>query len=353
MLCSQNCDNDEILCPGIILPNGCQENDYCHPKGKSNDGSICPGFCPDECETNEISCPSQNDPISGCEVPPICVPKQKDNQAKECAHQECPLTCTNTEELCKGSIDHQGCREADRCISKGTSDTGEQCPGTCPIDCEEEEIKCKGQVIYEGGSFTGCIGSDDCKLKAKDVNGDYCPDDSASHKCPITCPPDEVVCPPSITTLGCLEKAECIPISKDDDGNNCPLRSDCPTSCDPNEVACPGGTDENGCKLPDECVLQLRDTNGDLCAVHCPEECQDNEILCPGSKNEFGCQEPDICMARENKTRGNDEGGLCPGWCPAVCEHNEILCPSQTDPCDGCPTEEICVPAKTDKNGIF
>ena len=42
LLCPVNCDDDEILCPGDVLTNGCKENDYCHPKGTGNDGIICP-----------------------------------------------------------------------------------------------------------------------------------------------------------------------------------------------------------------------------------------------------------------------------------------------------------------------
>ena len=353
LVCIPNCDDDELICPGTILSNGCQENDYCHPKGKSSDGSTCPGFCPDECESDEILCSSPSDTNTGCDVAPVCLPKQKDDNGNECTYQQCPLTCTDTEELCKGSLDHQGCREEDSCITKGTSNSGELCPGICPVNCHEQEIKCKGQVIFGGGPYAGCVDSDECKPKAKDLNREYCPDESASHECPITCPPEEVVCPPSTTTLGCLEEAECSPKSKDGDGNWCPYESDCPPNCDPNEVACPGGTDQNGCKVPDICLHQDRDINGNLCTVHCPEDCEENEVLCPGSKNDLGCPGPDICVVRPIKTTGNDEGGLCPGWCPAICEHNEILCPSQTDPCDGCPTEEICVPAKTDKNGDF
>merc|ERR1719351_411981 len=33
LICPVNCDEDEILCPGDELPNGCKENDYCHSKG--------------------------------------------------------------------------------------------------------------------------------------------------------------------------------------------------------------------------------------------------------------------------------------------------------------------------------
>merc|ERR1712154_737650 len=41
------------------------------------------------------------------------------------------------------------------------------------------------------------------------------------------------------------------------------------------------------------------------------------------------------------------------GYCPSQCLTHEILCPSQLDPCNGCPTEEVCREAIKDKNGIF
>jgi len=65
----------------------------------------------------------------------------------------------------------------------------------------------------------------------------------------------------------------------------------------------------------------------------------------------MGCFEPDQCVPRVKKTKGSDKGGLCPGWCPPICAGDEIKCPSQVDPCDGCPTEEICREIVKDKNG--
>ena len=41
LICSQECDDDELLCPGGTDDNGCYENDFCHPKGTGNEGEVC------------------------------------------------------------------------------------------------------------------------------------------------------------------------------------------------------------------------------------------------------------------------------------------------------------------------
>ena len=353
LICLVDCPDTEILCPGGTMPNTCKENDYCHPKGVDDNGNTCPGYCPEDCEEEEMRCSVPNDPVTGCDVAPLCVPEQKDDQGNICPQQQCPLTCNATQTLCHGSVDHIGCKEDDTCVTNGISETGEQCPGTCPVECTPDEVLCPGQVNYDNGPYLHCVGQDECKPRVKDMNGDPCPEESASHNCPVTCPPDEVLCLPGDGALGCKLPAECSPKTIDNNGTYCPEESDCPTICEDNEVNCPGGTAPNGCKNPDICVEQPRNIDGELCTVNCPIECEDNEILCPGGRDESGCLRADECVIRATKDRGSDIGGLCPGWCPPVCKHNEILCNSQIDPCDGCPTEEICVPAQTDVNGVY
>ena len=83
-----------------------------------------------------------------------------------------------------------GCYEADVCVPRGkTTDNSAYCDGNCPITCRDSEILCDGQIIY-GGEKEGCKAEDTCHQKARDVNGQYCPDNSDSHECPITCPQD-------------------------------------------------------------------------------------------------------------------------------------------------------------------
>jgi len=61
-----------------------------------------------------------------------------------------------------------------------------------------EEIVCK--------TDTGEI----CMRRAKNMNGIFCADDSASHGCLVTCGPGTVLAPPAPDALGCLGPSTCI-----------------------------------------------------------------------------------------------------------------------------------------------
>ena len=295
-----------------------------------------------------MTCPVSNDPITGCKNPPNCVQKQKNTEGKVCLFQQCPLSCDESKHLCSGKKDRHGCTGPDTCEFKELDTTGEFCHGTCPVQCKEEEIVCQGQNDID----KGCRSSDTCVSKAKDVNGNYCPDNSQSHGCPIICDTNTIPCTMEKTTLGCKGKVECIPISYEN-GLACSDTSLCPTICKDNEILCPvHGKDENGCKKPDVCVHQKRDVHGELCPVQCPVECNYDEVWCNGYYDPNGCMEADTCVKRKEKLWGDDKGSLCPGICPAdKCKNGEVLCYSQCDPCDGCPTEELCVPKFQDING--
>merc|ERR1711944_325734 len=222
-------------------------------------------------------------------------------------------TCEFTHHFCKGSELADGCFEEDKCVPKQpcsapACDEG-VCPGTCPVECEAGWIKCDGTIDYY--NKVGCKGQDICHIKAKDTNGQYCPDESDSHGCPKTCPEDEILCPPQEGQLGCKEEAKCSPRTACDDGTVCPDHSDCPTVCAPHHINCPGGVDDCGCKTADQCA------------------------------------------DKGTHQWGETPGAQCPGWCPAICNDHEVLCPSMIDPCNGCPTEEICREAIKDKNGVF
>ena len=318
---------------------------------------ICPGFCVHACAKNEIPCEQPDDPANGCPMPEYCQEKEVDNSGKYCDLQQCNLVCEYTHQLCEGDVKVDGCKDTnDICVPKQPCDTCPDavCPGTCPIECQNGYIKCDGQIDYYGDVHKYCKGQDVCHVKYKNINGEYCPDESASHGCPKTCPPDQILCPPKEGPLGCLEEEECKDRSTNDDGEYCPDASDCPTVCPPNHVNCPGGVDEDGCKNPDLCVEEHRDFNGDVCPVHCPENCEDDEVFCPGTRSPInGCFSKDECEAKNEHQWGETQGADCPGWCPAICNLHEILCPSMIDPCNGCPTEEICREAIKDKNGVF
>jgi hypothetical protein len=338
MICEVTCTDAEILCPGGIDDKGCRENAYCHPKGTGNNG-LCPGYCPFDCNEDEVTCPVPDK--DGCPTPPLCVPKAIDNNGAVCDEQHvCPLICdVVNDQMCGGEDDHMGCPEPKFCIPK--------CVEACPVECGSDEIKCEG--LDNCGE--DCVQQDECKIKAENTNGEPCPDDSASHGCAKECCGDTVLCPGETDGLGCLAPSTCEPTSTGMDNATCPHHSDCPTICEPYEVKCEIiKTDDNGCKLEDECVIQERDYDGELCAVQCPLECSDEEVFCPGQRNEKGCFEQDQCVWRPIKTTGSDKGGLCPGWCPPLCKSGQLKCTSQVDPCDGCPTEEICVDKAYDLN---
>jgi hypothetical protein len=187
-----------------------------------------------------------------------------------------------------------GCYEADTCVTRGIGKDSKLCAGTCPVECNDiTEIKCHGQKDHDG-----CIGQDVCHAKARNVNGEFCPDNSDSHGCPIICPEDEILCPAKMNILGCKDQATCFPVEKDNSGDNCPDSSVCPTICQPNEISCPGGIHENGCKKQDVCIPQKRDYDGNLCPIHCPGICGENEILCEGHPDPMGCETPDICVPK-------------------------------------------------------
>jgi len=358
VICDCNCNNEtEICCPRPDDDNGCAVQSVCEPRGVNMHNEICPGFCEVTCPFPTIECEQPDDPSNGCPTPSNCEMKQVDNSDKYCDFQQCKLTCEFTHHLCEGDELHDGCKTEDICHPKQPNDLSPDglCPGVCPLECQDWEINCKGQVDYIGPVHQYCVGQDVCHVKAKDINDEWCPDESASHGCYKTCPPEEILCPPKESILGCLEEAECTPRTKDDQDDWCPDHSDCPTVCPPYHVNCPGGVDDGGCKNPDQCIPEERDFNGDICPVHCPENCDlDTEMKCPGVKNPItGCKTKEKCIPKGTHQWGETPGTECPGWCPAICNDDEILCPSYTDPCNGCPTEEICRQAIKNVNGVF
>jgi len=358
VVCECDCNLEtEICCPQEDDANGCPVNPVCEPRHVNMQNEYCPGFCVEACHDDSLTCPTDPDPDTGCPHPDNCQPKQKDNSGDFCDEQQCILTCEYTQNLCVGETKHDGCKEDDICVPLQPlpEDPTMFCPGTCPVEyCQDGWIKCDGQVDYYGEHTKHCVGQAVCHVKAKNTNGVYCPDNSDSHNCLKTCPPDQILCPAQEGELGCKEETACSDRSTCDDGTFCPDDSDCPTVCPIHHVNCPGGVDDCGCKKPDLCIPEERDFNGDLCPVHCPNPCTDEDVFCPGQRNPItGCHEKDQCIYKETHQWGETPGELCPGWCPAICNEHEVLCPSMIDPCNGCPTEEICREAIKDKNGQF
>lgn len=358
--CLVECTAEDILCEQKVTSTGCKKNDICVHRGFDYSGiELCNGACPIECdELTENYCP-QPDNDSGCTIEAECEDKQKDHEGNACTFQQCKVVCKDQFHYCEGPVDIYGCKEEDKCILKQTSKKNELCPGTCPVYCKNGETLCEGQIEYDDTIYEGCKGQDVCKVKAKNENEVYCPEESASHLCPKSCPPFEVLCQPYTGPTGCKGPYECHTRSKDIDGNYCPSTSDCPVHCSTNEYDCETGEDKKKCMLPKECVKKTRGFDGEVCPFHCPKICTEHQIFCDGGIDETGCATASSCVDKDVHKWGPrfEEKGECPGYCPAQCESHEVLCPSQIDPCNGCPTEEVCREAiKADKGptkGIF
>lgn len=346
-LCDKTCKYDEVKCDGGTGSDGCKENDYCEKVCNDEDGNPCQnGFCPVVCDDDEYKCDMPPLP-NGCCTKPICIKKPITTGGDFCQHHHCPKTCELSEQKCAAIVDHVGCPGAEICIPK--------CSESCPVQCLDEQIKCVGPINCD----SGCKEPDICVERHLDCNGNSCPDDSHSHGCPATCcvtynKPNTTLCPPDDAvpdSLGCLEAPQCVPYTCDDEGHQCPKPTDCPKTCPGNHVKCEVKEDDvNGCGLPDVCVEQQSDDDGSLCAVHCPKVCEDDEVLCKGHISANGCPQEDVCIPRHTQSRGDCPGKPCPGYCVPQCAHNEILCPSQINPCDGCPTEQVCREIVTNVN---
>merc|ERR1712136_64007 len=85
----------------------------------------------------------------------------------------------------------------------------------------------------------------------------------------------------------------------DMNGELCPDYSVCPVTCGPEEVLCPGYLDEQGCKNPDMCIPMPLNIDGELCPVHCPVTCGPEEAFCPGGIDCLGCMMADTCTLDE------------------------------------------------------
>ena len=360
------CSGEYIECPGESPGNDCLGQAFCKLKGTDQNGNSCKGFCPIKCPEDKLECKQPNDPVSGCENEPICIDKALDENGIKCpdSQQHCPENCEDNAVACEGKPDVFGCKEPDTCVirqpKQGANSTDELCPGVCPEYCDsEKEVKCESQIDPE----TGCKTQETCVLKQTNKQGEACPDNSASHGCPIECPKNHTLCPPQKTKLGCLEEQKCYPINySTKTGKECPQKSNCPVVCETDEKSAPPWMeyDEDGCPRPKECYK----VEPEVCLDQpvCPDcplifpgmgRCdKEKEIECPGERDAKLCRGPSFCIGRETKTKGNDVGGLCPAYCPAKCKSDEVLCPSRED-CDGCKTAEVCKPKKKDTNGNF
>lgn len=243
---------DGLCCEGCVETTG--EQPGCRPKGKclpldSIPKDISGNDCPKEsvcgccCKAGEKCCEQGIGP-DGCKKPEKCEPKMEGCEA------HCPcvdgLTCADGEKCCPGHKNEHGCEDPPVCTQCGTKTEGnckgELCDCFCPASCELPlEIPCKAQIDCDG-----CHTPEVCLPRAKNVNGIFCDDDSASHGCPTICNEQagETDCIPEPDVLGCKGKAVCVQRITDINGNFCP----CATACQINQ--CPeGGLDNLGCPL--------------------------------------------------------------------------------------------------------
>ena len=241
--------------------------------------------------------------------------------------------------LCEGARDDMGCHLPDLCYPRGVKtkgdDVGGYCPGFCHAWCKHHEILCSSQE-----DCNGCMSEEICRPKAKDYNGFYCPDDSASHDCPVKCDEakGEVTCPIYEDVLGCKPKSACISRPKNSDGEFCPSHTVCEKRCQYDEFLCSDGYDSRGCKNADMCLPRGRDQDGNLCDSKCPPKCKEQEFICSGTLKGNGCRGESYCVEKKLDANGLE----CPQVCPTICNDREEIVGGDLDN-RGCPTENSCV----------
>jgi len=259
--CPNDCDG--IMCEGCENPLGCAPKGKCHPFDSvktDNEGNPCPkaSVCPCCPEANKICCAAGYD-ANGCKLPEFLWPKMVSTVTGElCPHTPCPCyegICEDGEICCPGHKDDTGCEQSIICKPCGTKTQGnclgEPCPCVCPVQCKWDEVVCPSQIDCDG-----CHTQETCAKAAKDENGVFCPDDSASHGCPRICNEQagECLCSSEADVTGCKPPALCLQRGKDDDGFWCPMDGVCPCNCGPGTVEQVGGLDDKGCRLPGTCV---------------------------------------------------------------------------------------------------
>ena len=345
------CEDGEVCCPAQKGPDGCLGEALCTKMDIGKDEKYCPSesVCPIPCKAGELCCSAGYDD-NGCKKPDLRIPKTPVPDAPgEYCPAECPGECAEDEITCEGEITVKGCKGLTTCHECGVKITapdpeeiGEPCPCYCPKHCEENEIKCPPakDCCY------GCDAEEVCRVAAKDIDGNRCPADSASHNCPSCCGVGdacevEVLCPSYEDETGCKPPPLCMELTKGDDGSLCPAASVCPVSCGANEVSCATGFDSNGCKKADICVERGHDKSGMLCPAKCPAICDEKLGVhsCCGHMQLNGCQAPDFCV--DNLI--GDDGEDCPvQLCPIQCTGTEIMLESEVDD-NGCASEYRCV----------
>ena len=280
---------------------------------QNDEDEFCPDYsvCPVICQPNEVLCPDGDDE-NGCKLPDICVTQERDKNGELCTVQ-CPIECDDDEVFCPGQTTENGCTDISTCearaIKQWGGDKGGLCAGYCPVQCKQDEIFCP--IQYD--PCDGCPTEPVCRPRQKDVNGEFCPDDSASHGCPKLCfdseiegrfPNNEVLCHVYEDVTGCKPEAKCYQKQKDDNDEFCYASSVCPVQCKEDEIECSGGTDDVGCARAPVCLPTGTDEDGNSCPAECPPTCPSGTKLCEGGKLPNGCNLPGTCIPMDSECGG-------------------------------------------------
>ena len=249
-------EGEQVCGAGDVLWNGCNTPGWCEPTritifsplDPTRDPWIeCPFHCPVKCAETEMLCPGGLD-ANGCKMPNICVPIQDgtvDNWGNPCWNT-CPIVCQEGEQLCGTGVNSwTGCKITGSC-EPAMEPWNPECPKPCPVECAETEMRCSG-----GLDANGCLLPDMCFPYSQGTvnnDGDAC----QWTKCPVaSCNEGEQLCGNQVDPwTGCMMPGECQPIM-DPYSDNCPYN--CPIICGRKEKECWGGVDANGCGMPNFC----------------------------------------------------------------------------------------------------
>lgn len=347
--CPIVCKENEHACQPRFDECNCMEQATCTPCTLV-DGKCCPpaSDCPALCKPHEKECTPPGTDENGCPKPKVCVVQERDYYGELC-QVHCPGVCNEHQIMCPGDRDDTGCPLPPTChpIAKKQwgDDKGADCPGFCPAYCQDWEIACA--AVQD--PCDGCPTEPVCKPRAKNANQIYCPDESASHGCDISCKTldgESTICPANDdeTSPGCKEAKVCMVRNTGKDGKLCPEHSVCNKKCGKREKKCTQGMDSNDCRNEDHCVPYPQDQNGQDCLdFQCSPDCNEEiQKYCQGAyklnENNQLCPLVDYCVDRPLDNNGH----RCPGHCQPECnEGYEVVQQTGTD-ARGCLLGPVC-----------
>jgi hypothetical protein len=193
--------------------------------------AACPSDIPTptKCNTGEFNCPMFDTDM--CMIGSMCqsMTNGKGLDGKDCM-ASCPMACSNTEMVCGGAQDENGCQMPGMCMPVPKD---APCPVNCPAACQAGERMCPGGMDPAGK----CMMQDSCM--------------STKMPCPVNCAGDMLPCPGYVAEWGPKE-GHCIPMSVKGTDGDCPnMCQDMP--CGKDSWAIAGIPDPKGCPTPPTC----------------------------------------------------------------------------------------------------